>query len=367
MASHTGGLIAAIRRRIEARTRMPRQLRPTRAGWGFLMIIMGVGFAALNTGNNLLYLVLSLLLAFLVLSGLLSESALRGIEVRRRLARELYAASDNRVLIEICNRQPKVPAFALILEDRAEPDSLALDRLPRERARRRRPETVGRVFALRIGPEDSVSRSYVLRPPHRGPLRFHSVRVSTRFPFGLFLKSRTIALDGDALVYPEVEARTPRDTSDRDGARSGSQRQGAGHGSLVTGIREYEPGDPMRQIHWKTSLRRGELQVRDLDDERNAEIEVRLRTRRSTTQSTTQSATRSEQADPEFEERVRWAASEVVSHLEAGMRVGLLTDDVRIAPEAGVGQRSRILNLLAEVECSEPDECQQLSVSRGAR
>ena len=53
-------------------------LRPTRAGWLFFVIIFGVGFAALNTGNNLLYLVLALMLSFLVLSGLLSESALRG-------------------------------------------------------------------------------------------------------------------------------------------------------------------------------------------------------------------------------------------------------------------------------------------------
>ncbi|MBW2401796.1 MAG: DUF58 domain-containing protein, partial [Deltaproteobacteria bacterium] len=47
------------------------------------MLTFGVGFAALNTGNNLLYLVLSLMLAFLVLSGVMSESALRGIRVRR--------------------------------------------------------------------------------------------------------------------------------------------------------------------------------------------------------------------------------------------------------------------------------------------
>jgi hypothetical protein len=56
--------------------RPPRTLRPTRAGWSFFAITFGVGFDALNTGNNLLYLVLSLMLAFLVLSGALSESAL---------------------------------------------------------------------------------------------------------------------------------------------------------------------------------------------------------------------------------------------------------------------------------------------------
>ena len=73
----------------------PRALRATRAGWCFIAIIFGVGFAALNTGNNLLYLVLALMLAFLVLSGLLSEASLRGLRVERHLPRELFALAPN--------------------------------------------------------------------------------------------------------------------------------------------------------------------------------------------------------------------------------------------------------------------------------
>jgi len=99
--------------------RPPRKLRPTRAGWWFFVLIFGVGFAALNTGNNLLYLVLSLMLAFLVLSGVLSESALRGISVRRRLPRELFAEAFCSVGLEITNRQQRVPSFAIVVEDRA--------------------------------------------------------------------------------------------------------------------------------------------------------------------------------------------------------------------------------------------------------
>ena len=87
-------LLARVRRWL----RPPRRLRPTRAGWSFFAITFGVGFAALNTGNNLLYLVLALMLSFLVLSGVLSESALRGIAVRRRLPRELYAGAASRVV-----------------------------------------------------------------------------------------------------------------------------------------------------------------------------------------------------------------------------------------------------------------------------
>ena len=83
-------------------------LRPTRAGWSFFVLTFGVGFAALNTGNNLLYLVLSQMLAFLVLSGILSEAALRGIRVERELPRDIFAGlSPNRVLLHIHNTQPQ--------------------------------------------------------------------------------------------------------------------------------------------------------------------------------------------------------------------------------------------------------------------
>ena len=63
------GRVSAGAERVLRWLRPPRTLRPTRAGWAFFAITFGVGFAALNTGNNLLYLVLSLMLAFLVLSG----------------------------------------------------------------------------------------------------------------------------------------------------------------------------------------------------------------------------------------------------------------------------------------------------------
>ena len=194
-------------KRIRLFLRAPRRLRPTRAGWMFLLINLGVGFAALNTGNNLLYLVLSLLLAFLTLSGLLSESALRGIEIRRTLSSEIYAGTDNPVLLEVRNFQRKVPAFAIVVEDRCRsprPDDVGIEDDWRLTSDRDLP-VMGRVFALRVGPECTEVRTYALHPELRGELRFHSFRVSTRFPFGLFLKSRTIHAPDTALVFPEIE------------------------------------------------------------------------------------------------------------------------------------------------------------------
>jgi uncharacterized protein (DUF58 family) len=329
---------------------MPRQLQPTRAGWMFLLIIMGVGFAALNTGNNLLYVVLSLLLAFLVLSGVLSESALRGIEVRRTPPREILAEARNPLLIEILNNQRRIPAFAVEVEDLGSPDSPALAGAEEPRGQGvRRVHELGRVFALRIGPGATEARAYSLVPPGRGELHFHGVRVATRFPFGLFMKSRTIEIAETTLVYPAILdlGPPPPPRSSRNHAGNATIRRG--EGSDIAGLREYAVGDSMRRVHWRSSLRRGDLFVRDPEEERSSELIVRLRTRAAGGTDPGKLNEASEQAHADFERRVSLAATEVATQLEAGLRVGLVTDHERIAPEAGPHQRTRLLSLLARV------------------
>jgi uncharacterized protein (DUF58 family) len=294
------------------------------------VVIFAVGFAALNTGNNLLYLVLSLMLAFLVLSGLLSESALRGIQVRRRLPRELFAGTGNSVCLEIHNAQRRVPSFAIVVEDRY------LSRPAGEDAGEEEVRAAGRVFVLRVGPGESEARRYSFHPPRRGPLRFAGFQVSTRFPFGLFLKSMRIDAREETLIYPTLEAlEVPL-------SRAGNREHGSavhpvrGLGTIVSGLRDFELGDPLRRIHWRSSLRRSRLLVRELEDERDAEVEVLLRTW-------------GHEPGEAFEKRVSWAASEAVAHLEAGLRVALRTDGERLAADSGTRHRARLLSFLARV------------------
>jgi uncharacterized protein (DUF58 family) len=288
----------------------------------FFALTFGVGFAALNTGNNLLYLVLSLMLAFLVLSGVLSEAALRGISVKRRLPRELFAETPGLVSLEISNQQRRVPAIAIVVED-----------LAREGDRVR---PAGRCFVLRVAPNGSEQRFYRLRAPRRGELRLHGFRVSTRFPFGLFSKSLALDAPESTVVYPAIEA------LDRRGAARGerlgeSARPQPAPGGEVSGLRDFRSGDALRRIHWRATLRRGSLVVRESESDRRGEHEVRLRTRDAA-------------PGDAFETAVRRAASEVVAWLEAGARVALRTDGARFAAEDGAAQRARLLGFLARVE-----------------
>ena len=316
----------ALRARLARWFRPPRILRPTRAGWLFFAITMGVGFAAFNTGNNLMYLVLSLMLGFLVLSGVLSESSLRGIRVRRRLPRELYAGSQNTIVLEVSNKQLRVSAFAVVVVDRRAAEHPSGSR-------------ESRGFALRVAAGETVRRPYRFQPERRGYIQFMEFQVFTRFPFGLFSKSLTIPARESALVYPELESiRTPpnfgspRDAGERVSAPSGS-------GADAIGLRDYATGDPLRRIHWRASIRRRALLVREVESEHAAEVEVVLRTR---------GATHGES----FEQAVRWAASEVAALLDADTRVALRTDDELIAADEGARHRARLLSYLALVEPS---------------
>jgi uncharacterized protein (DUF58 family) len=302
--------------------RPPRTLRPTRAGWVFFGLTLGVGLAALNTGNNLMYMVLSLLLSFLVLSGVLSESALRGIRVRRLLPGELVAEREAIVGVELTNQQGRVPSFAVVVEDVIRVGGIE------------RP--AGRAFALRIAPGASELRSYRFAPPARGPLAFVGFRVATRFPFGLFSKALWIEAPREALVFPALDP-LPAAVGTPGSLRRGETQGGnAGQSPESAGLRSYAPGDPFRRVHWRASFRRGALLVRDQEQERVGEHVVRLRTRGVA-------------PGHGFEAAVRRAASEVAANLRVGLRVGLRTDAQLLPPAGDAPQRRRLLAYLATV------------------
>lgn len=306
----------------------PRSLRATRPGWCFVAIIFGVGFAALNTGNNLLYLVFALMLAFLVLSGILSETSLRGVTVERIVPREVFAGASNLVLLRIRNRQTRIAAFALSVEDRLDPVS---SRGASGSA------TAGRCFVLRVGPQSVVDRSYALIPARRGELELATLRVSTRFPFGLFVKSVEIDAPESVLVYPALLPVTPA-LAAQGSRQETDQRPGRSPiGDALAGVREFVRGDSTARVHWRRSVRSGRLVVGERDGHTAAEVEILL-------------LFGGEPTPAAIEGRISRAASELVHHLDAGHRVGLRTRTVRFAPATGPAHRGELLRFLARLE-----------------
>src|SRR5438309_11606713 len=97
--------------------RPPRRLQFTREGKYFVGITVGVGFAAINTGNNLLYLLLGMMLSLIIASGILSEMSLRGLEVTRRPPGRLHAGRPFLMGIALKNTKRRLPSFSVEVED----------------------------------------------------------------------------------------------------------------------------------------------------------------------------------------------------------------------------------------------------------
>ena len=247
-------------RRATFGTREPwrRQLRFPREGLYFIAVTMGVGIAAINTGNNLLFLMLGLLLSLILLSGVLSESALRNVEVRRRLPCRAFAGSPFLVEVVLQNHKRRAPTYSVEIED-------VVEGRPADK----------RCYFLKVSPDASQTAAYQLTLPARGRHRFLGFRAGTRFPFGLFEKWREMKGQEEMVVFPALaplsaaaRAGPPGDGDDP------SRRRGRGPETL--GLRDYRAGDDSRDIHWTTSARAGRLILREREDPGARSIVLRL-------------------------------------------------------------------------------------------
>jgi len=237
---------------------LPRVIRPTREGLWFLVATFAVGLAATNTGNNLLYLVLAMLLALLIISGLLSEQTLRHVRLRRTLPPRIFAGVPATFQLTVHNGKARAASYGLHLRE-ADPGGGP----PATR------------FLLRLDPGACERWRYPLCFPHRGRHTLPGVVLWTRFPFGLFEKiGRPVQAD-PVLVYPRLRALGPREILGalQPGWRERNRR---GTGASLHNLRPYLPGDDPRLIHWRTSARTGDLVLKELAEEDRPRVCLRL-------------------------------------------------------------------------------------------
>jgi uncharacterized protein (DUF58 family) len=313
--------------RLLRRWRPPRKLKFTREGKYFLGITLGVGFAAINTGNNLLYLLLGMLLSLIVLSGVMSELSLRDLNVVRRLPTRAQVGRAHLVEIEVFNRKKRIPSYAIEVED----------------LRAGQPADK-RCFFLKISPSSAQVAAYRRSPQRRGRDRHIGFRIATRFPFGLFEKSREVACDGELIIYPAVDPLRLR--NDEAGRRfGGGGISGRGSGDEVFGLRPMREGDDPRDIYWRKSTLLDQLVLRERARETRPDIELTLEVRRP--------AEGGDEWSVHFERRIRDIASRAVAHLKRGDGVTIVTtagDRVRADRSVGADRVLRFLALLEAVD-----------------
>ena len=226
------------------------EYRVTREGWIYILGILLVAAAALNTGNNLLFLILACLIAIILMSGILSSITLSGVEIRLELPEHIFAGQPVRGLLELQNEKLTLPSFSLRAEAVPNSDSRAAALL----------ETP--VYFPYVPKHDRVQQSVPMTFSRRGVYRQEAFRIVTRFPFGFLQKARRVDLKSEALVYPSVEP-TEELLETLPGLEGALESLSKGRGQDLYALRDYLPTDSARHVHWKASARSGSLMVRE--------------------------------------------------------------------------------------------------------
>ena len=225
-----------------------RTIWPTRDGWWSLLVVIGLGVAAINTGNNLLYLLDSLLFGLIVVSGILSEMVMRGLDLASIEPEEIHAGQPAPFGAVVTNHKRWLTSYSVTVE------TLSPQARPRV------------LYVPRIGAGADRLVTWEETLPTRGRHRLAGIRITTRFPFGLFLKAGRPALTSDVVVFPAVHSISP-ELLRQLGAIGHAPARRRGGGSDLYNLRGYRSGDDPRLIHWRSSAKTQSLTVRELEAE----------------------------------------------------------------------------------------------------
>jgi uncharacterized protein (DUF58 family) len=254
-------------------------IQVTTGGLIFVCIIVIVGFAAWNTGNNLLFLVLSVLVAALFVSLLAAQVSLRDLVVSARFPDHIFAGEPSPVVVKIHNMKRFLPSFSIMVEARGPEEAKDLEKQSWFHRVRFKKRTLGYCAYIphRAGVEQKVEQMF----PERGHELITGFELSTKFPFGFFRHRRRLPTRNvDIIIFPKTKPISDElHLLPMQAGRLISSKRGAGHD--LYSMRDYQPQDDLRHIDWKATARARRLIVREFtaEDERrvNVWLETKLR------------------------------------------------------------------------------------------
>lgn len=358
----------------------------TLEGLLFVVFLIIIGFAAWNNGNNLLYLVLSAMLAFLIAANLIARVSLADVSIQLRFPDHIFAGEPANITVTLLNHKRFMPSYSLTVEALSdeeaedEEDVEAAEEQKRGRAakgnsppplRSAAPHTrtpLGKLAYFVLAPARSSARQRIEHTfSRRGRYAITGFRIATKFPAGFFKKWRRIDATGDITVYPK-----PRPLDDFYHAlpmlAGQIESHARGSGDDLYAIRRYHPSDHIRNIDWKATAKAMQMMVQEHTREDEWRLTIVFDTapppgwgpRGARSKGEPQSA---DDFQERFEQAVSMAASLANHFILERAEIELITtgDEHHVRSGSGYEHLYKILAALATLQPAQPGAGEQRS------
>ena len=220
-------------------------IKITKAGYLYIFTTIFLGFAGINTGNNLVYLITAFLLGFMGISGFFGRQNIYGLNIFLESPDEVFANKEFPLKIIIENKRKFLPAFLINVNVNGK-----------------------EVLFPFIKEKNSASVLLPFKFYERGINKIDNISISSVFPFNFFIRFNYLNIAFEKIVFPEpinINNILIIDDKKKKTGENSIDKKGF-TGDLIS-IREYRERDSIKFIHWKSSAKVDNLMVKEISDE----------------------------------------------------------------------------------------------------
>ncbi|MCS7199232.1 MAG: DUF58 domain-containing protein [Caldimicrobium sp.] len=290
-------------------------LKLTKTGLLYSLLTIFLGVSAVNTNNNILFVMVSLLLSFMWLSGIFSNLNLRGIHLEVLPLSEWYARRLGYLRVRLQRKRPIFPFFLLRISLRI-------------RDTKGKPFEVGIKRAFLQG-EEEIGIPVVF--PSRGKYLLEEVEVTSIFPMGFVVRRVSFSIQREFVVFPEPKRCSYLRKREKRRTKEGESRGALRGYSEFEGIQEYLAGTPSKFISWKSLAKWDQLKRKVFTEEEKPPLIIDLRG----------------VPGGDLEEKLSCACYLILEAFQRGEAIGLILRERLIPPATGPSHRYRLLKELA--------------------
>jgi uncharacterized protein (DUF58 family) len=200
-----------------------------------------LGVAAVNTGNNLLFLVVSAMLGFMAVSGLLGWFNIRGLAFSIRLPDEVYAGVPTLVSIRIENGKRLLPSFLITARLAEKP-----------------------AFFILLDPRSPETGSVQLAFPERGMHGLPVAVISSPFPVNFFVRYIRLSVLGEFPIFPTPRTVGAPVAGGKPDTGAAQSHTAPGYDGELAKISDYRGGESLKRIHWRLSAKHEDFKVKHM-------------------------------------------------------------------------------------------------------